>query len=344
MIRQSSRHIVLYLAVFAAVAVLPFFVTSAYVTHILTLILLWSFVATAWAYMARFGLVSLGHGIFLGIGAYVPTLLFNYYNVSPWFGMFAGIFGAVLVAAFIGYACFRFGLIGDYFALVTLAMAEVTSLLIVAFRDVTGGSLGLTLRASDRWADFQFDDKRVFYYLSLGFLFLAIYIWRKIDRSRLRIALTAIHESELAAASLGVSVIRYKMTVTLLSAGMTAAGGFLYAQYVTYINPGTISGVGVSLAVCFKAILGGMFNLLGPLVGSTMIVSLEEYIRIKFGTTFLGMSEIIFGIVLLLLIIFLPKGIVGSLFEKFHNLKTTGKNHEDHILPDGSHLHLSRKP
>ncbi|MCB2192858.1 MAG: branched-chain amino acid ABC transporter permease, partial [Deltaproteobacteria bacterium] len=148
-----------------------------------------------------------------------------------------------------------------------------------------------------------------------AFLLLALYIWRLIDKSRMRIALTAIEESELAASSMGVSIIRYKMAITLLSAGLTALGGVLYAQYVTYINPGTISGVGVSLSTCFKAILGGMFNIFGPLAGSAIMVSLEEYFRISFDTGFLGVSEIIFGVVLLLMIIFLPKGIVGSVSE-----------------------------
>lgn len=304
--------------VLLAMAIAPQLATSEYMIHIGTLILLWAFVSTAWAYMARFGLVSLGHGVFLGIGAYIPVLLFNYYGISPWLGMVAGVSAAVLIAAILGYACFRFGLIGDYFALVTLAMAEVVSLAIVACREFTGGSLGCTLKASVGWASLQFDDKRYFYYIIFAFLLLALYIWRLIDKSRMRLALTAIEESELAAASMGVSVIRFKMGITLLSAGLTAMGGVLYAQYVTYINPGTISGVGVSLSTCFKAILGGMFNVFGPLAGSAIMVSLEEYFRISFGTGFLGVSEVIFGIVLLVMIIFLPKGIVGSVSEWFN--------------------------
>ncbi|BEQ14285.1 branched-chain amino acid ABC transporter permease [Desulfoferula mesophila] len=313
--RKSTIYKVVTAAVLAIIAVAPWLVTSEYMVHIGTLILLWAFVSTAWAYMARFGLVSLGHGVFLGIGAYIPVLLFNYYGISPWLGMLAGVAAAVLVAAILGYSCFRFGLIGDYFALVTLAMAEVVSLAIVACREVTGGSLGCTLKTSVGWASLQFDDKRYFYYIIFAFLLLALYIWRLIDKSRMRIALTAIEESELAASSMGVSIIRYKMGITLLSAGLTAMGGVLYAQYVTYINPGTISGVGVSLSTCFKAILGGMFNIFGPLAGSAIMVSLEEYFRISFDTGFLGVSEIIFGGVLLVMIIFLPKGIVGSVSE-----------------------------
>jgi len=315
---QLKGKIAVYgqIALLVVLVLLPFVVTSRYLTHIFTLILLWSFVATAWAYMARFGMVSLGHGVFLGIGAYFPMLMFNYWGVTPWLGILAGLVVAVAVAALLGYTCFRFGLLGDYFALVTLAVAEVSSLTVMALREVTGGSLGCTLCATGRMADMQFEDKRVYYFMALILLMGAVYIWRRIDRSPIRLALTAIEESEIAASSLGVSVIRYKVLITLLSAALTALGGALYAQYVTYVSPDTIAGVSVSLAVCFKAILGGMFTVLGPFVGSAIIVSLEEYIRIALGTSFLGLSQIIFGVTLLLMIIFLPKGILGSISEK----------------------------
>ena len=311
------KHVVSGL-VFVVLTVLPLVWHSPYIIHIVTLILLWSFVATAWALMARFGIVSLGHGVFLGIGAYIPALLFNYHALSPWIGMVLAIAAAVAVAMILGYPCFRFGLIGDYFALVTLAVAEVGSLVIVSYREYTGGSLGMTLNSSSRsWIDFQFDDKRVYYYISMLFLLLALYIWHRIGKSKLRLALTAIGESETAAASLGVNVIKYKMLVTMLSAGLTAMGGVLYTQYVTYISPDTVSGIGVSLSVCFKAILGGMFDIIGPFIGTAIMVSLEEYIRISMGSKFTGVSEIMFGLILLVMIIFMPRGIFGSIKEAF---------------------------
>lgn len=311
--KPGLKHIVLGL-VFLAILLFPLVWRSQYVIHILTLVLLWSFVATAWSFMARFGIVSLGHGVFLGIGAYIPILLFNFGGLSPWIGMLVAIVAAVMMSMILGYPCFRFGLVGDYFALVTLAMAEVGSLVVVAYREYTGGSLGLTLKSSNRsWIDFQFDDKRCYYYIAMIFLLLALYLWRRIGKSKIQMALTAIGESELAAASLGVNVIKYKMLITMLSAGLTAMGGVLYGQYVTYISPETVSGVSVSLSVCFKAILGGMFDMLGPFIGTAIMVSLEEYIRISLGAKFSGVSEIIFGSAILVLIIFLPRGIFGTL-------------------------------
>jgi len=299
--------------VFAAVLSFPHCFPSPYLIHIGTLIFILSFITTAWSYMGRFGLVSLGHGAFLGIGAYTSGLLFNYYGLSPWIGMILGGAIAVLFAMIIGYACFRFGVIGDYFALVTLALGEVVALTIIAFRDITGGSLGFTLKSMGTSLLYlQSTQKIHFYYISLFFLILSLLVWKWIDRSKMQKALRAIGEDEIAASTLGVGIIRYKVIITSISAFTTAIGAVLYAQYITYLNPHTLAGVPPSLEIAFKAILGGMFSLWGPAIGTALIVSLEEYFRVAYGSTFVGFSQIIYGLALVLLIIFLPKGIYGS--------------------------------
>jgi len=306
----------------AFVVVFPHLVQSPYLIHIGTLIFIWSFITTAWSIMGRFGLVSLGHGAFLGLGAYTTGLLFNAYGLSPWIGMILGGAAAVLLAMLIGYACFRFGVIGDYFALVTLALGEIVTLTIIAFRDITGGSLGFTLKSTGTsLLYFQSEKKIHFYYASFVFLILALLVWKWIDRSRMQKALRAIGEDEIAASTLGVGIIRYKMIITMISAFMTAIGAVLYAQYITYLNPHTLSGVAPSLEIAFKAILGGMFSLWGPTVGTALIVALEEYIRVSYGGKFVGFSQIIYGLALVLLIIFLPKGIYGSLHDLFRRKK-----------------------
>lgn len=272
--------------------------------------------------MGRFGLVSLGHGAFLGLGAYTSSLLFNYYGLSPWIGMLLGGVVAVLFAMLIGYACFRFGVIGDYFALVTLALGEVVALTIIAFRDITGGSLGFTLKSKGTSLLYlQSEQKIHFYYISIAFLIFALLVWKWIDRSKMQKALRAIGEDEIAASTLGIGIIRYKMIITSISAFMTAVGAVLYAQYITYLNPHTLSGVPPSLEIAFKAILGGMFSLWGGTVGTALIVSLEEYFRVAYGSTFVGFSQIIYGLALVLLIIFLPKGIYGTIQDIFDKKK-----------------------
>jgi branched-chain amino acid transport system permease protein len=308
----------------AAVGLFPVFFPSPYLIHIGTLIFIWAFITTAWSYMGRFGLVSLGHGAFLGLGAYTSGLLFNFYGLSPWIGMLLGGGVAVLFAMLIGYACFRFGVIGDYFALVTLALGEVVALTIIAFRDITGGSLGLTLKSKGTsLLYFQSEQKIHFYFISIGFLIVALLVWKWIDRSKMQKALRAIGEDEIAASTLGVGIIRYKMIITMISAFMTAVGAVLYVQFNNlYLNPHTLAGVPPSLEIAFKAILGGMFSLWGPTVGTALIVSLEEYFRVAYGSTFIGFSQIIYGLALVLLIIFLPKGIYGSAQEWFKKKRT----------------------
>jgi branched-chain amino acid transport system permease protein len=316
------RTALVLIILLAAVGIFPHLFPSPYLIHIGTLIFIWSFVTTSWSYMGRFGLVSLGHGAFLGLGAYTSALLFNFYGLSPWVGMLLGGLVAVLFAFLIGYACFRFGVIGDYFALVTLALGEIVALTIIAFRDITGGSLGFTLKSVGTSLLYLQSEKKIhFYYISLCFLILALLVWKWIDRSKMQKAMRAIGEDEIAASTLGIGIIRYKMFITMISAFMTALGGVLYAQYVTYLNPYTLSGVPVSLEVAFKAILGGMFSLWGPTVGTALIVALEEYIRVSYGGTFVGFSQIIYGLALVLLIIFLPKGIYGTVQDLFKRKK-----------------------
>ncbi|MBV8167673.1 MAG: branched-chain amino acid ABC transporter permease, partial [Alphaproteobacteria bacterium] len=141
--------VVLWAVLLAALVAAPF-VLPSYFLHIAIQVLLWGFIFTAWSMMGRFGLVSLGHGAFMGVGAYTSALLWNLYGVSPWLGMPAGVVLTVLLALVIGYPCFHLRIVGHYFALVTLALSQVVALVVIAARDLTGGSLGMTPRAVGR--------------------------------------------------------------------------------------------------------------------------------------------------------------------------------------------------
>jgi branched-chain amino acid transport system permease protein len=315
-----TRSISLILILIAAL-ILPHFLSN-YVMHIVILIMIWGYISTAWAYMGRFGLVSLGHGAFLGLGAYTSALLLNSLHVTPIVGMFIGGLAAVVLALIIGYGCFRFGIIGDYFALVTLALAEIIMLLVIAFRDFTGGSLGMTIDPNIKSLFYLTSNNKIFfYYLSLGFLILAIVIWKAMNNTRLYKAMKAIGEDEDAAAAIGINVIKYKLVIISISAFFTALGGTIYGQYITYLNPHNLSGVSVSLNICFYAILGGMFNMMGPIIGAGLIVFMEEIFRGLFGAHFIGGSEILYGIAIITLIIFLPKGLFGTLADQISNIK-----------------------
>ncbi len=299
----------------AALVALPFVYRDPYHLHILVLILIWSFAYTSWSMMGRFGLVSLGHGGFMGVGAYVTTLLWNHLGVSPWIGIPAAMLCAGALALVVAYPCFRFRITGHYFALVTLALSGIVLQIIIATRDYTGGSLGYTPERTkgSHILALQFDDKVVWYLIALGIWAGGLAVWYWIDRSMSRYAMEAISEDEDAAAAAGVNVTAEKLRITVISAVMTAMAGALYGQYQMFISPDTVSGIAVSLQMVFAAVVGGIYVALGPTVGAIITILLAEILRIGFGTKAVGYDNLVYGILLVLFIIFLPKGILGSL-------------------------------
>lgn len=306
------------LLILVGVIIFPFVSPSGYLTHIMILIFIWSGIATAWSYVGRFGLVSLCHGAFVGLAPYTTALLFNLCNLTPWIGMLAGLLVVAIVAGVFGYACFRFGVIGHYFAITTLVITELVALVIIGLRDTlpTGGRLGLTINPMGMAPlYFQFESKTYFYFIALVVLLFALYLWRKIDQSKARKALMAIGDNEVAASCVGISVVRYKTAIFVISALVAGVGGVVYGQYNMYLNTETMAGAMASLGIVFKAILGGMFTLWGPMIGTLLITSLEEYIRVVFGTAYVGWSMVGYGILIVILIMFLPKGVYGTLSE-----------------------------
>jgi len=299
----------------AALIALPFVYRSPYPLHILVLILIWSFAYTSWSVMGRFGLVSLGHGGFMGVGAYVTALAWNHGHISPWIGIPLALIAGASLAAVVAYPCFRFRITGHYFALVTLALSGIVLQVITATRDHTGGSLGYTPEryqgGHSLWA-LQFPDKTTWYLIALGVWAFGLYVWNRVDRSMLRYALEAISEDEDGAAAAGVHVTAEKLKITVLSAAMTALAGALYCQYQMFISPDTVSGISVSLQMVFAVVVGGIYVSLGPTIGAVITILLAEVLRISFGTRAVGWDNLVYGVLLVLFIIFLPRGIGGS--------------------------------
>jgi branched-chain amino acid transport system permease protein len=300
----------------AALVALPFVYPAPYPLHIAVLILIWSFAYTSWSVMGRFGLTSLGHGGFMGLGAYVTALAWNRGGVSPWLGIPLALAAGGLLALIVAYPCFRLRITGHYFALVTLALSGIVLQVITATRDYTGGSLGYTPEryhgGSSLYA-LQFSDKTTWYLIALAVWAIGIWVWHRVDRSMLRYALEAISEDEDAAAATGVHVTAEKLKITVLSAVMTALAGAIYCQYQMFISPDTVSGIAVSLQMVFAVVVGGIYVSLGPTVGAIITIPLAEVLRISFGTRAVGWDNLVYGILLVLFIVFLPKGILGSL-------------------------------
>lgn len=335
----------------AALALLPLFIRfvfpigEKYYLHLAIQILLWSFIYTGWALMGRFGLTSFGHSAFTGIGAYVTVLAWNYLGLTPLLGIPVAVVVAVIASLLVGYPCFALRITGHYFALLTLAFTEFVRLCIVGLRDYTGGSLGTQ---PQRYGDgislyaVQFEPDRVLsYYIALAMWIVGLLIWIKVDRSMDRYALDAVSQDEDAAASVGVNVTREKLKITALSAAVCAFGGAIYGQYQMYIGPETIAGLGISLNMVFAVIAGGIWSLLGPSFGALLTQVLSETLRIliqsetfKAGlaklnellATFstlkinlsnaLALDQAIYGLLLILFIIYMPRGIIGTIVER----------------------------
>jgi branched-chain amino acid transport system permease protein len=300
-----------------------------YYLHLAIQILLWAFIYTGWSLMGRFGLVSLGHAAFTGIGAYVTVLLWNNLGLTPLLGIPVAVALAVLLSQIVGYPCFLQRIRGHYFALLTLAMTEFVRLCIVGLRDLTGGSLGTQPRRYDDGISLyavQFEpDRMLSYFVALVVWVIGLWIWLRVDRSMDRYALDAASQDEEAAASVGINVTREKLKVTALSAGMCPFGGAIYCQYQMYIGPDTIAGLAISLNMVFAAIAGGIWVLLGPTLGAVITQMLAETLRVTIqssdtlkgwlGSGALSLDTAIYGLLLILFIIYMPKGILGTLQE-----------------------------
>jgi len=299
-------------------AVVAFVGVPPYPLHIMIVIMIWSFTYTGWSLMGRFGLVSLGHGAFMALGAYVTALLWNYADLTPLLGIPVALGAAALLAVVVGYPCFKFKITGHYFALVTLALTEVVRQTIIATRDHTGGSLGFTPAPKGNEGhsslySLQFDDKETYFLIAVAMWLIALLVWRAIDRSMMRYALEAISEDEDSAAAAGINVTREKLKITVLSAIMTAFGGVMYMQYQLFVSPDTVGGIGISLQIVFAVVAGGIYTQLGPTFGAVVTLLLAEVLRVYIGTNAVGLDNAIYGIALVLFIIFLPRGLLGSL-------------------------------
>ena len=281
--------------------------------------------------MGRFGLTSLGHGAFTGIGAYVTVLLWNFAGITPWIGIPVAMLVATIAGLLVGYPCFRMRITGHYFALMTLAFTEFVRLCIVGLRDWTGGSLGTQPK---RYGDgvslyaFQFEPDRVLaYYIALAVWLVGLAIWIKVDRSMDRFALDAASQDEDAAASVGINVTREKLKITAISSAMCAFGGAMFGQYQMYIGPDTIAGLGISLNIVFAVIAGGHLVAVRADIRRRLhpdprrntarrpaenLKSLSQL----FGQSALALDTFIYGLLLILFIIYMPKGVIGTLSER----------------------------
>ena len=296
------------LAGLALLAVPPFL--PKYFLEVLISILFFAYLGLAWNLLGGYaGQFSFGHAAFFGIGAYTSTLLLLRAGLSPWLGMLAGGLLATGFGLFEGYLSFRYGLRGPYFSLVTLAFAEMLRVVTVNLK-VVGASLGLVVPSHANALLFVFADKLPYYYVIFVMTAVALAITYLVAGSRLGYCLVAVRENEDAAEAAGVDARGAKLRAMAISAFLTALGGTFYAQYFAYIDPTITFGPAISIGGLLPAIVGGAGTVLGPVLGSFVLTPISEITRaVLRGRA--GADIMLYGLVLILVISFLPQGLMG---------------------------------
>jgi branched-chain amino acid transport system permease protein len=296
----------------AALLVLPFWVPSNW-QNLLISTFYYAYLGQAWNILGGYaGQLSLGHAAFFGIGAYTSAALAIHLGISPWLGMLAGAALAAILSLGIGYLGFRFGLRGFYFVLLTLAAAEICRL-VALHLPILGGYTGLFITFRPNPWQFQFRGKIPYYFIALAFLGGSCAIAWLIQRSKLGTYLVAIREDEDASEALGVDTFRYKMIAYAVSAALTALGGTFYAYFQFYLQPNSVLHINHSVDIMIRPIVGGSGTILGPVLGSFLLELLGESSRTYFAAGTAGLNVVIYGLLLIVVVLFLPRGVYPTL-------------------------------
>lgn len=304
----------LALAAGLAVALaVPHLVRSEFWLGFLITVLLFAALGVAWNILGGYaGQFSFGHAAFFGTGAYATSVLHIGFGLNPWLGLAAAALAGGVVALVIGYLSFRYGLRGSYFALITLAFAEVLRIL-ANWADFTGGGVGLYVPLRVGFANLQFASKTGYYYFALGITVLALAASWVLERSRLGAQMMAIRENEDAAQALGVNAFACKLKAIVLSGALTGIGGAFYAHYYLYIDPTIAYGPGVSVEILLVPIIGGLGTVFGPLLGSAVLHGAGELARRLMGDA-PGLNLIFYGVLLVVMVRFMPDGLMGLIW------------------------------
>ncbi len=299
------------LLVLSLLILIPLGFNSPFVYHLFVLICVYGALSTAWNLVGGFaGQMSLGHAVFYGAGSYAAVLLTINYGLSPWIGMFAGGAVSAVLALVMSYPTMR--LRGPFFALVTIAVLEVIKLLVIEQGSWTGGSAGLSvpLNIGFKWMIFR--DKPSYLFLAFGFLMMTLWVSWFIRQSRLGFYLLAVREREDAAQAVGVNTVRVKILIAVLSGVLTGMIGTFHAMYLTFIEPSAAFSLDLSIQIAMFALIGGLGSVGGPLAGTVLVLPIAELARGWLSSLGSGTHGFIYGVILVVVVLTMPKGIVGQ--------------------------------
>jgi branched-chain amino acid transport system permease protein len=302
-----------WLCVLAAIALVFPLVSNAFAIDIGIRVLLFAFIGVAWNLMGGYAKqLSLGHAAFFGLGAYTSTILLIRFEISPWIGMLAGGVVAMLASLPIGALCFR--LRGPYFAIATIATAQVLMLLFLKFRDFAWGAEGTTIpNLGDAPLMMQFDGKYPYYYIALALLTIGLLMTYAIERSWIGYYLVAVGEDEDAAEAVGVDALRMKRYIYLISAFLTALAGTFYVQYIYFIDPNVAFSFNVSVEAALVSIVGGIGTLWGPVLGTVLLEPTSALLQSWLGGGRGGVQLTVYSLILIAVILYRPAGLIGVL-------------------------------
>src|ERR1700730_13875644 len=311
---RLMRAIAPVLLVIAPLACVPVVTASNLVLNFVVTTLLLALLGQAWNVLGGYGgQYSFGHAAFFGTGAYVSAILQVRFGMNAWLAFCIGIAAGAFVGAVIGTLCFRSGLRGSYFALVTLAFAEVLRIM-ASVTPITGAGVGTLIPLDLRPEAFQFQSRAPFYWIMLTLVAVSLVLVRLLEKSRFGAWLVAVRENEDAASALGIDAFRIKLAATTISAAIAAAAGGFYAQYFLFIDAGIAYGPRVSVEALLAAIIGGLPTVFGPLLGAIAIKTLGELTKLIAGDA-PGLDLVVYGVMLIVVVVFAPRGIAGLLTE-----------------------------
>ncbi len=298
---------VVVLAVLTAVPAISLIpgVNTNYWLHNLILVVMWSVIGMSWNLLSGYcGQVSFGHAAFFGIGAYTAGLLYTKLGVSAWWGLAATVPVLVVAGLIIGFICLR--LRGPFFALATIAVGVILRVVAENLTGFTGGDLGIMIRERT-WVE-----KTWYYYIILALAAATFWFVERVVSSRLGYYFVAIREDQDAAESLGIDTTLYKTVALVLSAVLAGFAGAFYTNYMGYIDPKVVFALhDISIVAIMVVMVGGVATRWGPIVGAVIMILLAELIRTipQIGAA----HHTVFGVLLIVVIIFLPNGVVGDM-------------------------------
>ena len=289
---------------------LPWLMQSDYLLNFIIMVLFYAFLGQAWNVLGGYGgQFSFGHAAFFGTGAYTASILQVSFGINPWVGFVIAGLGGGGMGLIVGFLSFRFGLKGAYFALITLAFAEVLRIL-ASTVDFTGAGVGILVPLQQTAANFQFADKTGYYLVALALVALGLTITARLENSRFGARLIAVRENDDAARALGINAFETKLKAIALSGAMAGLAGAFYTQYFLYLDPAIAYGPSVSVEALLVPIIGGIGTLLGPLLGSVVLHSISEIAQ-HLTSSAPGVNLVIYGAIMVLMVLFLPSGLWG---------------------------------